>query len=184
LKDKEYAGLVSKWKKIRYKAYKELMLKEEQAELAKELFINGDFEYYEELKELHKEDEEIFYNDIKEELKKNKGWRIRDMYIKLITLEKDLAEIMEFVTKNPDYIEKYAGMLVNKYEAQVMEIYEKNIMSKAGLSSKRTQYKEVCRMIMRYRKIAEKNRIEKVVNELIALYKRRPAFVDELRKIG
>lgn len=183
MKDKEYAGLVSKWKKIRYTAYKELLLKEEQERLAKELFINGDFEYYKELKELHKDDEEIFYNNIKEELKKHKGWRSRDMYIKLITLENDLAEIMGFVTKNPDFIEKYADRLVNKYQDQVMEIYERNIMLKASLSSKRKQYKEVCRMIMRYKKIAGKNRVEKVVNELIMSYKRRPAFVDELRKI-
>ncbi len=44
--DKQYAGLVSNWKKIRYIAYKELLLKEEQEKLAKELLLAGDFEYY------------------------------------------------------------------------------------------------------------------------------------------
>jgi len=38
-KDKEYAGLVSKWKKVRYIAYKELSLKAEQEKLARRKYV-------------------------------------------------------------------------------------------------------------------------------------------------
>lgn len=182
-KDKQYAGLVLKWKKIRYTAYKELLLKEEQEKLAKELLFNGDFEYYKELKELHKGAEEAFYSNIKGELKNYKGWHGRSMYLKLIVLEKDLAEIMEFVTENPRSIEEYADMLVDKYQVQVIEIYTKSIKLQADLSSNRKHYQEVCRMLKRYKKIAGKNRLEEIVNELTVLYKKRPAFLDELSKI-
>lgn len=39
--DKQYAGLLSKWKKYRYIAYKELSLKKEQGRLGKELLLEG-----------------------------------------------------------------------------------------------------------------------------------------------
>jgi len=113
--DKQYAGLISKWKKIRYTAYKELSLKEEQEKLAKELLFDGNFEYYKELKELVTEDEKVFYNCLKQELKKDKGWYGKSMYLKLIVEENDLDEIMEFVRENPRNIEEYAEMLVDKF---------------------------------------------------------------------
>ena len=45
-KDRDHAGLVVRWKKIRYMAYKRLAQKKEQQQLAKELFLDGIFEYY------------------------------------------------------------------------------------------------------------------------------------------
>lgn len=50
--DKRFHGLILKWKQIRYSAYKELSLKDDQRNLAKELLLQGKFEYYKELKEL------------------------------------------------------------------------------------------------------------------------------------
>ncbi len=181
--DKQYAGLVSKWKKIRYTAYKELSLKDEQEKLAKELLLDGDFEYYKELKELVTGDEAVFYNSLKQELKKDKGWQGRNMYLKLIEEENDLDEIMEFVKENPRNIEEYAEMLVDKFKDEVVEIYKKHIKSEASSSSNRKNYQQVCGIVKRYKKIAGKKNQEEMVNGLCALYKRRPAFVDELSKI-
>lgn len=76
-KDSNYRGLVLKWKEIKYKAYKKLLLKVEQEKLAKELLFDGNFEYYKELKELNKKREKTFYNNLKRELKtvKNGEWK-------------------------------------------------------------------------------------------------------------
>lgn len=60
--DKRFAGLILKWKQIRYLAYKELSMKDDQRNLAKELLFQGEFEYYKELKELA-EDKISFYNN-------------------------------------------------------------------------------------------------------------------------
>ena len=49
-KDQDHAGLVARWKKIRYTAYKQRAQKHEQQQLAKELLLVGNFEYYQELK--------------------------------------------------------------------------------------------------------------------------------------
>lgn len=181
--DKQYAGLVSKWKKIRYDAYKKLSLKEEQQRLAKELLFDGNFEYYKELKELITGDKTAFYNKLKQELKKDKGWHGRSIYLKLIVQEKDLDEIMEFVRENPRSIEEYAEMLQEKFKDEVIEIYKKHIKAEASSSSNRRDYQGVCGILKRYKKIAGKKNQEEIINGLIALYRKRPAFVDELSKI-
>ncbi|OCL26247.1 hypothetical protein U472_09550 [Orenia metallireducens] len=183
VKDQQYLGLVSKWKKIRYTAYKELGLKDEQERLAKELFFGGDFEYYKELKELHKSDEEIFYNQIKEELKNNRDWHVKRIYLKLIVEKEDLAALMEFVRENPRTIENYAEMLVDRYEDEVIEIYKDFIKVEANSASTRKMYQKVCKKLKNYKNIAGKEDLKELINELSVIYKRRPAFLDELGKV-
>ncbi len=180
--DKEYAGLILKWKKLRYEAYKKLLLKEEQEKLGKELLIEGNFEYYSELKELAADKEE-FYKNLKEELKKGKGWYREDIYLKLITSQNDIDEIMEFVRENPSRIEEYAGKLQDKFKDEVIEIYKRYIKHAASYSSNRKDYQRLCGIIKRYKKISGNISQEEMINELMALYRKRPAFLDELSKI-
>lgn len=182
-KDTQLAGLVSKWKKIRYLAYKGLSLKEEQEKLAKELLFKGDFEYYKELKELAEGDKSVFYSSLKNEMKKERDWRITDMFRRLIEEENDLDEIMEFVRRNPERIETYAEMLLDQHKEEVIEIYMEIIKSSAKSSSNRKEYKVVCRKIKAYEKIAGKQNQTDLINELRNMYLKRPAFIDELGKI-
>ncbi|AIS52840.1 SWIM zinc finger domain-containing protein [Thermoanaerobacter kivui] len=181
--DKQYAGLVSKWKKIRYEAYKKLSLKEEQKKLAKELLFDGNFEYYRELKGLITGDKTEFYNDLKQELKNYKGWHGRDIYLKVILEENDLDELMKFVKENPTRIEEYADKLKDKFKDEVIEVYKKYIKLAASSSSKRSDYQKVCEILKRYKKIAGEKSQKEIKNELMSLYKKRPAFIDELSKI-
>ncbi|MFB9759571.1 SWIM zinc finger family protein [Ectobacillus funiculus] len=181
--DKPYAGLVSGWKKIRYTAYKELSMKEEQEELARELLLDGDFEYYKELKKLAVGDQDIFYQHLKQELKTSKDWQGKNMYLKLIVEENDLNEIMEFVRENPGKIETYAHMLVGKFEYEVIQVYRQYIQSVANSSSGRSDYQKVCKILKRYEKIAGKQSTEGIIRELSVAYKRRPAFIDELSRV-
>ncbi|MGO5066820.1 SWIM zinc finger family protein [Clostridium sp. LCP25S3_F8] len=181
--DRKYDGLLIKWKEIRYMAYKELSMKSEQKKLAKELLLDGDFNYYKELKELTTEDKKVFYNRLKLELKNKHGCHRKMIYLKIIEEEKDLDEIMEFVRKNPENIGKYASMLVDKFKNEVIEIYKKYIKSEAYHSSNRQEYNEVCTIIRGYKDIAGKENQQEIINELSILYKRKPAFMDELSKI-
>ncbi|MEK4870268.1 SWIM zinc finger family protein [Niallia sp. FSL W8-1348] len=183
--DQQYPGLLSKWKKFRYAAYTFLALKEEQQVLAKELLLAGDFEYYRDLKELAKENQDVssFYRSIKNELKTEKGWHTNRIFLKLIEEENDLEEMLDFVENNPSYIEDYAEKLVKVFKEEVIEIYKKYIHSIASISSNRRAYQGVCHKITRYKKIAGKPQQVELINELIGLYKKRPAFIDELGKI-
>lgn len=180
--DQNLPGLLSKWKKYRYKALKSLSLKEEQNILAKELFFNGDFDYYQDLKKLAANQSE-FYTNLKLELKKEKGWHASSLFLKLIEEENDLEEILKFVKDNPRYIEDYAEKLVKPFEEDTIEIYTNFIKSTASTSSNRRDYQGVCHKLTRYKKIAGKQKQVELINEFKVLYKRRPAFIDELGKI-
>lgn len=181
--DKDRAGLLFKWQKIRYDAYKILSMKEEQEKLAKELLLKGNFEFYKDLKELNKEDEKVFYNSLKKELKDKKGFNIKSVYLKLILKENDLDAIMDYVRENTEAIEEFAGILVNKFKDEVIKIYEEHIDELSLFSTNRKQYQDICRRIKKYKKIAGKKNGEKIINKFMISYKKRPAFVDELSKI-
>ncbi|OOM78355.1 hypothetical protein CLPUN_19640 [Clostridium puniceum] len=180
--DARFAGLILKWKKIRYSAYKELSMREEQRNLAKELLLQGNFEYYKELKELA-EDKTNFYNNLKQELKKYDHWHSERIFLQIILEEKDLDETMEYVRKNPTSIDNYAEILMDKFKDEVIEIYKRYIKFEASHASNRSNYKNICGIIKRYKKIAGKQNQTQMINELIALYRKRPAFLDELSKI-
>jgi hypothetical protein len=110
--DQPYPGLISKWKKFRYLAYKNLSLSAEQYSLAKEFLFQGDYSYYEELKELSSENKKDFYTNIKQELKTANSWQASRMFLKLIDEENDMEELLLFVRSNPSYIEEYAQKLI------------------------------------------------------------------------
>ena len=180
--DKEYAGLVSKWKNFRYAAYKALSLTREQKLLAKDLFMNGDFDFYHELKALAK-DSDQFYVQLKQELQKHSGWQAKRLFQQLIEEEKDIAELMEFVRVYPDCIEKYANYLVDVYQEDIQQIYKEHIKMTANRASNRKGYQDVCQMIRRYERVVGQQLEQEIVNELRNSYRRKPAFVDELSKV-
>lgn len=180
-KDLEYPGLILKWKKFRYEAFKNLQLIDEQAALGKELFFNGGFEYYKELKELASSDD--FYANLKRELKEREGWYSTRIFLRLIEEENDLDEILGFVKENPSYVEQYAEKLQENFRENVIEIYEVFIKSEARTSSNRSKYKEICHKLKNYKKFAGDEKLEELVKYLMNLYIKRPAFIDELGKI-
>jgi len=182
--DQQYRGLVSRWKKFRYTAYKSLSLIEEQQTLAKELLLHdGDLVYYEDLKELAVENQEEFYNNLKHELKMRKGWNADHLFLKLIDKENDLEELLAFVRDDPSYIESYAEKLAEHFKDETIDIYKEYIKSAADDSSNRKNYQAVCYKIKKYKKLAGKPKQLELINELMSEYRKRPAFVDELEKI-
>lgn len=179
-KDRQYRGLVARWKRIRYSVYKELGLSDKQEKLAKELFIDGDFEYYKELKELSKSDD--FYEELKKEIKVDTPYQSH-IFIKLIEEENDLEEMIELIRQDISSVEYYAPKLMDNYKDEVIDIYEEYIKYRAQSSSNRSNYKEVCRKIKEYKKLAGKEKQSEIIGYLNSLYKRKPAFIDELSKI-
>lgn len=183
LQDQALPGLLSKWRKMRYEALRNLSDKEEQQLLAKKLFLGGDFDYYKDLKELSMDQHDEFYRKLKQELKSSHGWHHTSLFLKLIEEENDVEEMLKFVKSKPNYIEDYAEKLVGFFREDVLDIYLNYLRSVASTSSNRKEYQNVCRKITRYRKIAGRENTDPLINELKALYKRKPAFIDELGKI-
>ncbi|GKV64821.1 MULTISPECIES: SWIM zinc finger domain-containing protein [unclassified Sporosarcina] len=179
--DQEFAGLVTKWKKFRYAGYKGLSLREEQAVLAKELFLDGDFDFYQELKMLSADPKQS-YEQLKQELKAKGNWRSKGLYRQLIEEEHDTAELLEFVRENPEAVETYAKDLIELHENEILKIYKEYIHGIANRSSNRKGYQHVCGIIWRYGKLAGKQMELAVVDELRNRFARKPAFMDELGK--
>ena len=181
--DYQYAGLVSRWKKYRYQAYKSLGMREEQESLARELFFKGDFDYYQELKELAAGGQTESYEDLKQELKHRQGWHTDRLFLQLIEAEDDKEELLEFIRGNPEYVEEYADKLAERFKEEVVEIYREYLFSEAKAASNRSHYREIGRKIKRFSVIAGKPKQIQVIDELKELYKKKPAFLDELGKV-
>lgn len=177
----------TKWKKVRYSAYKELAMKTEQIELARELLFDGNFDYYIELKELMNENSKDFYNKLKSELKKSEltvnKYINKRIFIELIEYENDLDEILQIVKEQPHKIEEYGDRLFIKFPDEVIKAYETFIKHNASIASKRKDYANACWDIKKYEKYAGKHRVIELVSLFKDLYKKRPAFIDELKKI-
>ncbi|MGG0670435.1 hypothetical protein ABE073_18120 [Lederbergia citrisecunda] len=176
--DKDYLGLVARWKKWRYKAYKQLESYEEQMKIGREILIGGDFEYYWELKELASE-ETAFYEEVKLELAE-KNFR---MYVQLIEAENDVDAILEYVRENTSLIERYLQYLMVSYGEEAIQLFGRHVKEKAENAFNRKQYKEVCQALKRYRKVAGQEVQMNLAEELKQTYKNRPAFLDELGKL-
>lgn len=181
--DQNHLGLLTKWRKTKYVAYKKLSLKQEQEQLARELLLDGDYSYYNELESLNEGSKEDLYRGILADLKAASGWRVHEIYLKLISDKNDLQEMMGYVQKNPYTIEDYASRLLAEYPQEVKEIYSNVILQAADKSSNRKEYKKVCAMIKRYKKHIDADATSAIVRQLQASYYKRPAFLDELYNI-
>ena len=182
--DKGYAGLVNNWRKLRYEMYKEIGATDEQFKLAKELYDNWNFEYYHELKLLSKGKEKELYEQLKGEAraKNSKYLYSNRMYRELIVEENDLKAILEVAMSHPSSITEYVDTLIGTYEKEVIEIYEVFIKEASESATDRKKYKVVCKHIKEFSKYISLEKKIVLINGLIANYKRRPAFIDELNK--
>lgn len=175
-------GLVYKWKQYRYEAYKNLNIVDKQKELAKELFISGDINYYKELKALYINEWNNYYLGLKKELK-DKGLVSLSIYPEMLINENDLEELLQFAKDDVRRIEIYDELLIKDYRDDVNDMYKFLIGKISESASDRKQYKKVCKVIKRYKNLFGDNDTYKIIKELKELYIKRPAFIDELGKI-
>lgn len=177
--DKDYPGLVTRWKKWRYRAYKLLNSNEEQMKIGRELVMGGEFEYYWELKELAVDDQLAFYDELKQELAEKNS----NVYVQLIEAENDVDAILEYVREHPSSVERYLSYLIESHKDEAIRLFEYHVRVTAENSFNRMQYKEVCQVLKRFRKVTGREAQINLAKELEQTYKNRPAFLDELSKL-
>lgn len=148
-----------------------------------EFIIDGNFQYYNELKEIAGDGFDKYYIKIKKEFKSQKYFYNDYTYLKIIEAENDVDEILYIVKKHPELVERYKDILWDKYKEEVINIYIKSIYAYANNASNRKQYREVCKFINRSREVLEDKETKKIINELLILNKNRRAFLEELRSI-
>ncbi|MHC8515909.1 SWIM zinc finger family protein [Sporosarcina sp. ITBMC105] len=178
-KDANYRGLVTRWKKWRYKAYKEMNMSEEQIQTGRELLFAGEFDYYWDLKELAADDFPSFYDHLKKELATSN----QRMFLQLIEAENDVDSMLRYVQANPSSIEQFLKYLMDAHKEEAIRLFGTYIKEMADQTYNRSQYRGICQMLRRFKKIGGHIEQIRLIEELKELYKRRPAFIDELSKL-
>lgn len=180
LHDANSLGLVSKWNRYMYKAYTGLNNIAEMKKLAMHLVINGDYDYYPEVKILHADNWATTLESLLNTLHKEESY----LYGKIIVEENQYKRILAYCQDEPMLIESYYTHIRAHYYEDVCALFIEYIETSAKQASDRTRYKDVCRIIKTMHEAGYQVESSHLINDLMQTYARRPAFVDELQKIS
>ncbi|MCL2815670.1 MAG: SWIM zinc finger family protein [Oscillospiraceae bacterium] len=184
-KNPNYRGR-SKWKYTRYNIYEKNGDRNGQKELAYEFAVGGEFEYYLKLRKLYADNSKDtgewhrIFDEILASVSESYPKRI---YTDILIHEKMKPELLEYCAKHISTITEFHSHLLPDYKNEVNEIFTAYLKKSASQASDRRQYSEVCALIKKYAKICGKKNASEIIQEFKSLYAKRPAFVDELRKM-
>ncbi|WP_426449626.1 hypothetical protein ACP26L_31900 [Paenibacillus sp. S-38] len=177
-------GIVTHWKKLRHEAYHAAGQLEEQRKLAEELLLDGDYDYYLELKSAYTPEEwKRVYPELLPRLAHSGRFAYYDPYPRILIEEQETARLLDYVSRKPALIEQYYPQLVSEYPEEVYKLFTGNIMKTAETASNRSNYRNVCRMISMLAKAGGVEAARHCVGTLKALYPRRSAMQDELSSV-
>lgn len=182
-KDKDYMGLVHRWREYRYKAFQHLGKLDEQRSIAMYFILEGDFDYYKELKSTYnlKEWASVYPQIILklENQKKTCG----NIYTCILIEEGEKPKLLEYIKKRPSLVEDYYKYLISEYKEEVYEIFIRYIEETAARAGNRRDYQRVCAIIQNLKKAGGKEQATQIKQKLSNLYIKRPAFQDELSRV-
>ena len=178
--DAQYRGIVAKWRSYAFTAHKALGHKEDMRTLAKQLLIGGDMEYLAELKQLYTAKQwPLEREQLLDELKQHNSY----IYAELIVQELQTTRILAYCQESPNRIEQYYPYIKEHYYEDVCALFIDFIERKASNATDRKRYQDVCRSIQTMKKAGYQVEAKHLISDLLQAYAKRPAFVDELRKI-
>jgi hypothetical protein len=180
-KDAGYPGTVRKWKEFRYQAYEYLGDIDNQRELGKSLLLQGDYSYFHKLKGLYLLREWV--DELNDILIIFEECGQSETYVKILIEEKLTEKLLTYCKENIYQIERLYPHLIEQYPSDVAKLFTDYIRHISQGSSNRKDYKKVCRVIKTYKKVCGIELAIQLINELQQIYVRRPAFMDELRKM-
>ena len=183
--DRDYAGLLSQYSRQLIDIYRETGQEADyREELEYQIFTctQSDLSYVEMFKKLCDEKEWIKYRE--KILGSKTTWSIKYQLMEREGLyERLLKEII-----NSGYVyslDQYEKVLKKQFPEKVRDAYITYVQRNTERVSDRKHYKELVRYLKKIKKYSDgEKRAEKVAEEWKALYRRRPAMMDELRKAG
>ncbi|MFQ9522051.1 MAG: hypothetical protein ACLRZR_11840, partial [Turicibacter sp.] len=151
---------------------------EAMKKLAYELFVGGKFDYYAKLKKLYGEEFPCIYESLKLEMRRLDK---QELYLKMIETEKDQEALLAYVKEDLRYIERFASLLWDTFETEVHHLYEQYIKQELMKVSHRSGYRRICAIFRRYRPFTTNQAYQTLIHQLIAMYPRRRALIEELQ---
>ncbi|MCL1884417.1 MAG: SWIM zinc finger family protein [Defluviitaleaceae bacterium] len=179
--NQQYPGIVKDLQTLRYTVYEATNNKPEQKTLALALLLNGEFDYFLKYKSLHSKDEWV--TALYDVLEKTEERDRRGIYVEILVHEKHKPRLLAFCKKMPSAIARYHTHLLPEYKQEVGQLFSEHIRHTAARADSRTQYSEVCQLIETCEKACP-GATDSLCAEIIEKNARRPAFMDEMRKIG
>lgn len=181
--DKQIAGLVWQWKAFRYDAYKLSGQLKEQRSLAMDFILEGDFEYYIELKNNYsKEEWKKIYPEIISVIEDNKRTFISS-YTNILIEEGEFRKLLDYVRANPSSLELFNNHLTPKFEKEIYEIFNTYIEEISSRAASRKDYNVVCNMLRRLCSAVRREDMAATVKHLLDEYSDKPEFCNELRNL-
>ncbi|WP_050615580.1 hypothetical protein [Bacillus testis] len=178
-------SFVWQWKKYALQAYERLGESHKLRETLLELLYRewDGYEYFVRLKKLYTMEEwpEILAGIVEHFETKNGS---SSVYLKILKEEKLYEKMLNLCQKSPAFIEQLYPSLLDVHPEKVAALFIHYIEDEASNSSNRNQYRNVCKLIKRCKKACGDEVAQQVKESLAATYRTRPAFLDELSKIG
>lgn len=187
--DKQYAGLVSEYSQQLIQIYKqELMQEEYKEELLSYVFSHmyTDITYALELKAICSEAEWLEQRG--RLLKKLKGSPCAYQLMEAEELYEEMLQGISQEVQNLGWIsrmDEYEKILKAKYPEKVRDIYVVYVRQAAGRTSSRNQYRSLMDYLRKIKKYPDGKEVAaEIAKDWRAMYLRRSAMMDELRKAG
>jgi hypothetical protein len=175
--------LKREWKGFRYDAYKQSMQLENQRKLAVDFIVDGNFEYYTELKSTYAIEEwKSIYPSIIKSIE-DKERTFISSYSSILVEECEFKKLLDYVKQNPSSLILYYNYLIPEFKNEVYEIFKDYILETASKATSRKDYHVVCSIIKKLSNAGGEDTANDIINMLLPKYNHKPTFKDELQKI-
>ena len=176
-----YPGLVKQWQEIRYSIYERMGDIPAQINLARNFVLDGNFDYYSKLKLLYPSGE---WSSVLEDLLTKFNERNDGVYLKILIEEGLKRLLLAYCRQKPWSLPRLYQHLIPDYANEISPLFEKLIRLEAERAPDRKGYRAVCEIIRSFMRACDESAARVLIGELFETYKKRPAFIDELKKIN
>ena len=167
-----------KWLEYRLQIFKKLDNNADQKKTLERLVLLGEFSYYDELKNIHKDDFDKYYQKLLKKSKKKK-----EIWCGIIVRECDAGEMLSYLREYPNEISEYASIIKNVYLEEAKNMYMDYIFEMSEPVADRSHYRNICKYIVKYKNLFGLEDGIALVDYLDNKYKRRHSFRHKLREI-
>jgi hypothetical protein len=180
--DKNYRGLIHKWKQYKLQGYEGLGDMESQRKLLLDFVLENEFTYYMKLKERYTSEEwPTLLQTILQNFENRR--HLPSIYVEILKKENLTDKLLEYCRMEPSSIQNLYPYLIKNNKDEVNSIFKTYIDIISERATDRKKYKQVCSIIKTYKKVCDKSSALQLMDALKERYKRRPAFLDELEKL-
>ncbi|KOY80117.1 SWIM zinc finger family protein [Lysinibacillus macroides] len=167
-----------KWQSNAFIAHKHLGHTEEMRQLASQLLLNGDYDFYRELKALYSTEQ---WPEALEDLLDH--LRNSHLYPKIIVEEQHTLRMLAYCQEQPQRIIQYYPYIKEYYYEEVCALFIDTITNEAKIASNRKKYQDVCHSINKMRQAGYRVEAKQLIEDLLQAYPKRRAFIEELKDI-